>query len=381
MKKIKVAVITNAIPNYRFKIFNDLHNRNDIDLKVFVSFSLGKSCLLAQQNLNLFFSKGLNLKYKSYHKSTKVEQVEALNIPFSLPVDIFKFKPDIIISGEMGLKSLMAYFVARVLKIPFSIWTEEINETAKQISWIQKVIRNYLFNKSTSFLAWGAPAYEHVIANGVAKSKVFRCTQSVDNEYWQSTVSSFLKPDVRKELNLSGRIFLLTGRLVARKGFDKFFLAWSKLPEALRNQHSVVLVGDGEEMLNLKELVSHLSINNVHFIGSVTQQELPKFYAVADVFVFPSLVDVWGLVVNEALASGLPVLASKYAGATQELVCKQDVGQVIDPVNVNEFSEVLLEWCDKDLSVFKTRAWNVISPIDYKVTVNAFDALIKEYGK
>ncbi|MBE9490991.1 MAG: glycosyltransferase, partial [Bacteroidetes bacterium] len=91
-------------------------------------------------------------------------------------------------------------------------------------------------------------------------------------------------------------------------------------------------------------------------------------------------VDVWGLVVNEALASGIPVLASKYAGATQELVYNKDVGQVIDPVDIEGFSGILLVWCDKDLSKYKAITWEIIRPFNYKVTVDAFKSLINEYG-
>lgn len=74
------------------------------------------------------------------------------------------------------------------------------------------------------------------------------------------------------------------------------------------------------------------AIPNIMFVGPQDPEALARWYSVADVFVFPSLVDVWGLVVNEAMACGLPVLASKYAGASQELVRDGEWGSCLIPM-------------------------------------------------
>jgi glycosyltransferase involved in cell wall biosynthesis len=85
-------------------------------------------------------------------------------------------------------------------------------------------------------------------------------------------------------------------------------------------------------------------LRNVHFAGARSGAELARFYAAADIFVFPSLEDVWGLVVNEAMCFGLPILASRYAGASQSLLADSRVGSVFDPADIDEFAARLRSW-------------------------------------
>jgi glycosyltransferase involved in cell wall biosynthesis len=317
---VKVAVLTNWIPSYRRPIFEILLKDSSLELKLFVSSPLDRSDVQAVNILPIHYSKGINLPYKTYHNDTGAHQFQNLYIPVGLPLDLLFFRPNLIISGEFGLRSLVAMMVARLRGIPFVLWSEEIAESAKGISKKQRILRNILIPRATACLAWGIPAFNYLKSFHVPDSKIFYCAQAVDNQFWMDKVSGYNKPDLKVKHGFLGKVFISVGRLVERKGLDILLNAWGALPDMVKTKNTLVIVGAGEEEQKLRQLASDNGINNVYFVGYKTAEELPEYYAASDVLVFPSLGDVWGLVVNEAMACGLPVLASKYAGASQELI-------------------------------------------------------------
>src|SRR5207249_1387315 len=96
----------------------------------------------------------------------------------------------------------------------------------------------------------------------------------------------------------------------------------------------LVFVGSGPEEKRLKECVQEQSVPDVFFMGFRNQSELPKFYALSDVFVLPSVEDRWGLVINEVMSAGLPVIASDEIGAVPDLVKHGHNGFVFPAGNV-----------------------------------------------
>jgi glycosyltransferase involved in cell wall biosynthesis len=109
----------------------------------------------------------------------------------------------------------------------------------------------------------------------------------------------------------------------------------------MRAQGSVLIVGDGPERQRLTELAKAQGLANVRFVGHLPAREVAACLAAGDVFVLPTLEDVWGLVIGEAMAAGLPILCSKYAGGAQDLVREGVNGHVFDPLNHAQLSASL----------------------------------------
>jgi glycosyltransferase involved in cell wall biosynthesis len=349
-------------------------------MTIFTTMPMDRSVEPARRNLNLHYPKGFNFSLKTKHEKVGVNQKEVSNIPFSLPFNLIFYKPQIIISGNMGPTSLVSMLAAKILRIPFVIWTEEISTSAKNLSWLQKLFRFILLPRTTAFLTWGLPAKNYMLQKEIPREKLHYCAQAIDNEWWINSARANSSKIIKSQMKLSGRVFLMVGQLISRKGFDKILEAWSGLDQNIQEQNHIIIVGEGEDEYYLKQIAQSNSIPNIIFAGQKNQDDLSEIFSASDILIFPSLVDVWGMVVNEAMASGLPVLASKYAGSSQELITYPKYGEIIDPLDRHSLTQVLGKWINHELpnpEIIRQR----IQEINFDLTVASFAEVIEKHAK
>ena len=145
----------------------------------------------------------------------------------------------------------------------------------------------------------------------------------------------------RKELTLPRRYFLYAGRIIQEKGVFHLLKAYTRLAPELRSEVGLVLVGDGTAKNELMKNAAKIHPGTVVFPGFAQRDQLAAFYALAEALVFPTLSDPWGLVVNEAMACGLPIIATDVAGCTADLVQDGENGYVIPAANVGKLEEAI----------------------------------------
>ena len=151
----------------------------------------------------------------------------------------------------------------------------------------------------------------------------FLMPYAVDNAWFAQRTAAADPTQLRAELQLApGRpVILFASKLQARKHADHLLEAYARLCAISPNPLPYLLiVGDGEERARLEARARELSLEGVRFPGFRNQSELPSFFALADVFVLPSRHEPWGLIVNEAMASGCAVIVSNEVGAHADLV-------------------------------------------------------------
>jgi len=139
--------------------------------------------------------------------------------------------------------------------------------------------------------------------------------------------------------DFTGHILLFVGRLVEKKGVSHLLTAFSLLPDAMRANSCLWIVGDGTERAALEALAEQLQIRrHVVFHGRIPNKALPAYYAAADVFVAPSVIDSLGdtegqgVILLEAMASGVAVIASR-TGGIAEIISDGNNGLLIEPAN------------------------------------------------
>jgi glycosyltransferase involved in cell wall biosynthesis len=376
--RARVAVVTNAVPVYRRPVFEALQRLPQFEFRIFVSLPTHLSDADALRRLPIHYSRGLNIPFKTPHVHLRVAQTEWLHLPMLLPLDLLRFRPDVVICGEFGPKSLLAYLFARVRGVPLVLWSEATLAHSRGISRLQRWIRTFLVARATAFLAWGEPAARYLSSFGIDENKIYRCAQAVDNAFWMRERARCDRETARTQLNFSGKVFLAVGRLIPLKGFDYLLRAWAGVDIRVRDHHMLVIVGSGPEDRALRRLAAALGLRRVVFAGAQSPRDLVTYYTAADVLVVPSLVDVWGLVVNEAMACGLPVMVSKYAGASQ-LIRDDSVGELIDPTDLADFSAKLQRWCMRVDRLPSSASVTAISALCFEASVDAIHRVIADH--
>lgn len=134
---------------------------------------------------------------------------------------------------------------------------------------------------------------------------------------------------------------IFVGQLIERKGLESFLRALVEWASAHSDQPCEMwFVGDGPLRKCLEKFPRPSNVE-LRFFGNVSYDEIHSYYACAGIFVFPTLQDTWGLVVNEAMAAGLPVLGSRYSQAVENLVTEGSNGWLFHPDRPAELSEAL----------------------------------------
>jgi glycosyltransferase involved in cell wall biosynthesis len=344
--KHRLAIITEIIAPYRIPVFNALAQHPEIDLSVIFLAKTDPSTrqwrVYAEEiKFSYDILPSWRTRLKKYNLLLNQKVVDALR----------KAKPDTIICGGYNyLASWQALRWARWNHIPFLLWCESTaNENRARHRIVESLKKNF-FDKCDGCIVPGTAAGEYARQMGVTPEYIFVAPNAVDNNLFASRASDARQnaPNVRADLDLPDRYFLSAGRLVKSKGVFELLEAYGSLNKNLRSQVGLVFAGDGPLRRVLEHIAKSISPGTIRFAGFVQRDELASYYGLADCLVFPSHSDPWGLVVNEAMACGLPVICGQSAGCAADLV--KSNGRQIDSRNVGQLANAMKELAtDADL--------------------------------
>jgi 1,2-diacylglycerol 3-alpha-glucosyltransferase len=218
-------------------------------------------------------------------------------------------------------------------------------------------IKRIVVSLFSAGLAGGQLQMEYLIALGLPRNRVFTGYDVVDNEYFRQNADELRSQasEVRRKYGLPKNYFLASARFVPKKNLPTLIRAYAGYRELAGNRDDgqqttenrpwdLVLLGDGPLRAVLSSLISDLRLHgHVHLPGFVQYRELPVYYALANVFVHASTTEQWGLVVNEAMATGLPVIVSNRCGCVPDLVAEGKNGFTFDPASVKSLSKLMLD--------------------------------------
>jgi glycosyltransferase involved in cell wall biosynthesis len=184
------------------------------------------------------------------------------------------------------------------------------------------MVLRLLFRFTAAFLVIGEANRKFCEHYGVDGARMFRTPYCVDNEYLCGQAAELMaeKPRIMREIGLRSAtpVIAYSGKLIGRKRVADLIRAMGLLAERAQPAQ-LMIVGDGHLQSSLKELCSSLNVDAT-FVGFRNQTQLARYYVCADLLVLPSNYETWGLVVNEAMVCGLPVVTTTVAGAGLDLV-------------------------------------------------------------
>ena len=246
---------------------------------------------------------------------------------------LVRFRPDVILSNEMGLRTVMALVYGKLAGVPVWVWWGGTIHSERHILRGRARLRRFLVRHIKRWISYGATTTEYLESIGVARGQILQIQNCVQHETF------LVEPQGPSAWfnDMPRPVILTVGQLVPRKGLDKLIEACGRLAARGRT-FSLAIVGQGPERDRLESMARMHGIEHFRILPNQTQPVLNEIYRAADVFVFPTLEDIWGLVVNEAMWAGTPVLCSKYAGCAPELLPEEDI---FDPMSAESFDAAL----------------------------------------
>lgn len=244
--------------------------------------------------------------------------------------DLLSFRPEAIVANEMGFRTVIALIYGTVFRKPVWVWWGGTQHTERRIGFARRMLRAVISRWTRRWISYGWTSTEYLRSLGVKDDRIVEIQNAVD----ESRFGAEMEP----EFDLWPKPVLLhVGQFIARKGIEPLLHVAAKLQREGR-EFSLLLVGSGRDQRALERLSDNLNLQNVHFGRAQEPEQMPAVYRSANVLIFPTLEDVWGLVANEAVLSGLPVLCSQYAGCAHELFTPENI---FDPQNISEFEKKL----------------------------------------
>jgi len=240
-------------------------------------------------------------------------------------------------------------FVAAIFSKKKILFRSETHLKLKR-TWIKRVIRDSIlkvyFHFVDGFLAIGSLNKSYYEKLGVPASKITLVPYAVDNERF----GSFSVDDHSKKIGVSDYqnldpslpTILYCAKFISRKNPDLVLQALNILHQNGKSAN-LIMAGNGPNLSHMETLANKLNLRNVFFSGFVGQTKLPELYALCDIFVHPSDDEPWGLVINEAMAAGLPIIVGKNVGSAQDLVFNDMNGSKLDELTAECLAEHISE--------------------------------------
>ncbi|HEY1381633.1 MAG TPA: glycosyltransferase [Gemmataceae bacterium] len=211
--------------------------------------------------------------------------------------------------------------------------------------WWREAVKRRLVRQFSAALVGGTPHRDYIVELGMAPDRAFDGYDVVDNDYYAAgaAAAGAAAAAARAKHALPERYFLASARFIAKKNLLRLIRAYAAYRAAAGpGAWDLVLLGDGPEKPAVVGLVEELGVRGtVHLPGFQPFAELPAFYGLAGAFVHASTTEQWGLVVNEAMAAGLPVVVSRACGCAADLVTDGVTGFTFDPYDVAAMTRAL----------------------------------------
>jgi glycosyltransferase involved in cell wall biosynthesis len=209
--------------------------------------------------------------------------------------------------------------------------------------WRELLKRRWVASNIDAAIVGGRPHKEYAIDLGINKERIWDGYDVVDNDYFARRSKAVRARYLGRfdEVGVRKTYFLYVGRFAPEKNLRNLLHAYKAYRQSNASSWDLVLVGDGPQGADLRHLVASEGIDGVQWPGFKQIEDLPLYYAFAGCFILPSTREPWGLVVNEAMASGLPILVSYRCGCAIDLVRNGINGFMFDPCNIDEMAELM----------------------------------------
>jgi len=346
MVRTKKIVFLTYIPSpYRVDFFNKLSE--EVDLKV------------------IYYNRSMiNSPWKKEEKENKFEHLYLFDeSKFKGILNLFRLlrshKNDILVVGGY-------YLLPEILTIFYCIFFKKkfiLNSDGGFVTkgFLKTNFKKLLISSADYWLSSGINTSETLIFYGAEPKKIYEYSFSSlhQNEIVNKPINrdELYRLKDKLQLNKDVRYLIFVGQLIPRKGVDVLL---KSLPFLNDTDVEVLIIGNGPELENLRDIVQNHKIPcKVNFLGKQSKEVVLNYLKIADLFVFPSREDIWGLVLNEAVGNGLPVISTNRVGSAFSLIDQGKNGFIVDVDNPHILAQAINDVLSADLEKMKKRSLDI----------------------
>jgi len=257
---------------------------------------------------------------------------------FLKSLSVIKTEKVNIIHSQGFLSGLLGYLLFKLTKIPYIVTVQRIEKS-------KGFLRRLVYNNAKVCIAASLAIKRYFEEIGLKNIKVI--PNGIDLKRFQNLD----RAENRKKLGLKNEfVIIAVARLEKVKGLKYLVQAMKTLStkyKTLNTKYQLLIIGDGSERENLENLTNKLELNDkVRFLGQIRNEKVPEYLSAADCFVLPSLSEGFGIVILEAMAANIPVIATKIGGIL-DIIEDGETGALVDPKNPDGIAKALYKMCSQ----------------------------------
>jgi glycosyltransferase involved in cell wall biosynthesis len=337
----RIVILTEIIAPYRIPVFNALAQHDGVELHVI---------FLAENDPTerewLVYKDEICFSYQVLPSWRRRLGRHNFLLNRGAETALRRARPDFVVCGGYNyVASWQSMAWARRNRVPFGLWAESTTRDFRSRHTLIEFLKTRFLRSCNAFVVPGKSSVEYLRHYGVPPEMIFTAPNAVDTQFFAQRAAVIREDTVshREALQLPPRFFLFAGRLVQEKGVFDLIRAYGALAPELRKEIGLVFVGEGPARSQLLQRAAKVSPGSIQLKGFAQRELLPAYYALADAFVFPTHTDPWGLVVNEAMSCGLPVISSGAAGCVADLIESGCNGRVFSTGDVGQLTSAMDE--------------------------------------
>lgn len=353
--KYRVLVLGSYPAPYRIAVFRGLAEEYDLD----IFFDTNKN---EDRNKDWFGTSG--------DIAFDVLNSEESNKKFKHALKNIKKYKFVVSYDPLTTPALKAEIACRMKGVPYFV---NCDGAIRKKHLVKDMIKRFIFKGACACFASGEQGVEYFSSYGVKKERIFKhnFTSLSDHDILSEIVSEKEKAELRDELCIpDGLVVLSIGQFIPRKGFDILVKAWKEIGD----KATLLLIGGGYEEQSYLEYISEHNIKGISIIGFKNKETIFKYYKASDIFVLPTREDIWGLVINEAMANGLPVITTDNCVAGLELIDNDINGYIVKTESVEELGAKLSHLLDNE----ELRTKMAINNLD-KISSWTIESVVKSH--
>lgn len=347
---IKIAIINSHPIQYFAPLYKELNKSNEIDITALYLSDLNLKPsedpgFKQKIQWDVDMLDGYNYKFIGQYQTNRPNGFWSLIVP-QIWKEIRQSQYDVIwLHGYNFAAYLVAFIAAKSKGIKVFFRGEShlmlkrgfLNQTFHQI------FCKIFFKFVDAFLAIGTANKKYYKSFGVSEKDIFLVPYTIDNSRFKvdrDNIQNQIK-DLKTEIGFSQHPTIIFASKFMERKRPHDLLEAVKILQKEKYEFNTLFVGSGELQTSLYELVNQYNLQNIFFKGFVNQSSLPLYYAACDIFVLPSINEPWGLVINEVMSCGLPVVVANGIGAADDLVQDGVNGFTFEALNPADLADKL----------------------------------------